>query len=88
MGARLTFGFGMVLAITLLIGVVGVYNTSSFAHAVACLGSTNTKGAVYLADESQRSADELATLKASAEGRAATQRVAPLATSAAGWEEF
>jgi methyl-accepting chemotaxis protein len=49
-GARLTLGFGLVLAITLAIGLVGLYNTTRFTNDVAHLGSTNTRGAAYLAD--------------------------------------
>jgi methyl-accepting chemotaxis protein len=49
-GARLMIGFGLVLAITLVIGLTGVYNTTRFAEDVVHLAARNTKGATYLAD--------------------------------------
>ncbi len=49
-GARLALGFGLVLLITSVIGLVGVYNTTRFSDDVAHLGSRNTKGAALLAD--------------------------------------
>src|SRR5215471_7020433 len=49
-GARLALGFGCVLAITLVIGLVGIYMTSLFRDRVAHLGANNTRGAAYLAD--------------------------------------
>ncbi|HSN22070.1 MAG TPA: methyl-accepting chemotaxis protein [Usitatibacter sp.] len=49
-GGRLALGFGLVLAITLVIGGVAIYNASYFSRQVLHLGSNNTKGAAYLAD--------------------------------------
>jgi methyl-accepting chemotaxis protein len=48
-GARLALGFGLVLVITFVIGIVGIYNATRFASHAGSLAS-NTKGAVYLAD--------------------------------------
>jgi len=48
-GARLALGFGLVLVITFLIGIVGIYNATRFADHAGSLAS-NIKGAVYLAD--------------------------------------
>jgi methyl-accepting chemotaxis protein len=48
-GARLGLGFGLVLIVTFVIGVVGIYNATRFAGHAASLAS-NTKGAVHLAD--------------------------------------
>lgn len=48
-GARLALGFGLVLVITFMIGIVGIYNATRFADHAGSLAS-NTKGAVYLAD--------------------------------------
>jgi methyl-accepting chemotaxis protein len=48
--ARLTLGFGAMLFITLVIGVVGVQHTAQFADQVVQIGTANTKGAAYLAD--------------------------------------
>jgi methyl-accepting chemotaxis protein len=48
-GARLALGFGLVLIITFLIGIVAIYNATRFADHAGSLAS-NTKGAVYLAD--------------------------------------
>jgi methyl-accepting chemotaxis protein len=48
-GARLALGFGLVLIITFLIGIVGIYNATRFTDQAGSLAG-NTKGAVYLAD--------------------------------------
>jgi len=48
-GARLALGFALVLIITFVIGIVGIYNATRFADHAGSLAN-NTKGAVYLAD--------------------------------------
>ncbi len=48
-GARLSIGFGLVLLITVVTGLVGLFNSGRFSDQVAALRD-NTKGATQLAD--------------------------------------